>query len=291
MDPGQQTPDLCATSPSAGYRGVENHLYRVEVHHGGKADDPQPPTFKWSRDNGSVVKAWLGTRGTALEVANVRGFRAGNWVELGNDEDELVGRPGLLVRIAKVEGNTLTLDPGTLVPSRPPESTHPKVRRWDHTRTEECPLATDNAVPIQESGDLQTEAGLVWLDLEDGIQVAFAPGGDYRTGDYWLIPARVATRRIEWPTDGPDKPRFLPRHGVKHHYAPLAIVERNATGVPETADLRCGFEPCSTPVARHSQRTVVIGQPPRPGWPRVGGGEAGDVTPGKKPKPSPKKPA
>ena len=46
----------------------------------------------------------------------------------------------------------------------------------------------------------------------------------YRTGDYWLIPARVATGNIEWPTkDG--EPLALDPHGVKHHYTPLAIVK------------------------------------------------------------------
>jgi hypothetical protein len=45
----------------------------------------------------------------------------------------------------------------------------------------------------------------------------------YRTGDYWLIPARVATNDIEWPsvTEG-----VLP-HGIEHHYAPLAILTKD----------------------------------------------------------------
>jgi hypothetical protein len=34
---------------------------------------------------------------------------------------------------------------------------------------------------------------IVWLDLEDGVQIQFSDGGEYLTGDYWLIPARVAT--------------------------------------------------------------------------------------------------
>ena len=38
----------------AAYRGVENQLYRVEVHTGGSAAHA---TFKWSRDNGSVELA------------------------------------------------------------------------------------------------------------------------------------------------------------------------------------------------------------------------------------------
>ena len=30
------------------------------------------------------------------------------------------------------------------------------------------------------------------------------------TGDYWLIPARVAIGDIEWPQDEPSHPQLLP---------------------------------------------------------------------------------
>jgi hypothetical protein len=38
----------------AGYKGLENHLYRVEIHSGGHAGEA---TYKWSPDNGSVIAA------------------------------------------------------------------------------------------------------------------------------------------------------------------------------------------------------------------------------------------
>ena len=45
--------DPCELPPTGGYRGLENQLYRVEIH------DPGQPggtaTFKWSRENASVV--------------------------------------------------------------------------------------------------------------------------------------------------------------------------------------------------------------------------------------------
>src|SRR5215204_4247330 len=44
--------DPCIIAPEGGYQGLENRLYRVEIHHGG---DLGKATFKWSRDNGSVV--------------------------------------------------------------------------------------------------------------------------------------------------------------------------------------------------------------------------------------------
>jgi len=62
---------------------------------------------------------------------------------------------------------------------------------------------------------------MVWIDLEDGVQIQFSAGGEYRTGDYWLIPARVATGNVEWPQDDDLNPQPLPPHGIEHHYALL----------------------------------------------------------------------
>jgi hypothetical protein len=52
---------------------------------------------------------------------------------------------------------------------------------------------------------------------------------EYRTGDYWLIPARTAAADIEWPTEGvkdsqgnlTTSPRARRPQGIIHHYAPL----------------------------------------------------------------------
>ncbi|HEX8919833.1 MAG TPA: DUF6519 domain-containing protein, partial [Pyrinomonadaceae bacterium] len=49
VDPGKKVEEACVTPPDSKYRGVENHLYRVEIHRGGNASEA---TFKWSRDNG-----------------------------------------------------------------------------------------------------------------------------------------------------------------------------------------------------------------------------------------------
>lgn len=60
----------------------------------------------------------------------------------------------------------------------------------------------------------------------------------YRTGDYWLIPARTATGDVEWPTDTVTDAQGNATHspiargpdGVIHHYAPLAIVTISGEG-------------------------------------------------------------
>ncbi|MGH9880194.1 MAG: DUF6519 domain-containing protein, partial [Pyrinomonadaceae bacterium] len=205
VDPGAQIVDACVMSPDSKYTGAENQLYRVEIHRGGVAGEA---TFKWSRENGSMATAWLGTSGYDLEVADARGFAAGNWVELTDDVAELRGLPGVLVRLAKVEGGTLSVDPDAVQNSNAlhwsEDLVNPKLRRWDHFETEDTVLEDDGSILIQETPLGMPNDDANWMDLEDGIQIRFADGGEYRTGDYWLIPARVATGNIEWPASESD---------------------------------------------------------------------------------------
>lgn len=95
----------------------------------------------------------------------------------------------------------------------------------------------------------------VWLDLEDGVQVQFTappdsatPAAQFRTGDYWLIPARVATGDVEWPVEtvpnpaagqAPTAPVAMPPDGVTHHYAPLALIDVDGDGTVTVND-DCG---------------------------------------------------
>jgi hypothetical protein len=248
VDPGAQDQGVCVISPDAKYRGAENQLYRVEIHQGGSVG---VATFKWSRDNGSIATAWLGNAGGEfeLEVANARGFAAGNWVELSDDTLDLREEPGVLVKLAKVEGNVLSVDPDSLPASASLAWSEyplkPKVRRWDQIQTEDVVLY-QGAVPVQES--LSPPGEPVWIDLEDGVQIQFASGGRYRSGDYWLIPARVATGNIEWPgheplADGTVTPRALPPHGVEHHYAPLDFVTWTDGKMQVTNQCRCDISP------------------------------------------------
>ena len=223
IDRGQRLDDPCITSPESGYRGAENHLYRVEIHQGNAndEDEDEDATFKWSRDNGSVATRWLGAAGNRLTVANSRGFSAGQWVELSHDEDDLLGRAGPLFRIASVDADQLTVE-GT--PVWVGDATNPKVRRWDQIAYGDV-LLTDGAVPVTES---TTEP--VWIDLEDGVKIRFAANRKYRSGDYWLIPARVAAGRLEWPEDARGNALLQPPRGIEHHYAPLGFIGRAENG-------------------------------------------------------------
>jgi hypothetical protein len=228
LDPGAAPKDPCTLSPDARYRGAENQLYRLEIHRGGAGSQA---TFKWSRDNGSVLTSWIQSSGNDLVVGSTRGFTAGNWVELLDDATELNGNPGPLVKLTKVQGDRLTVDPGSWAGAPLSWSTqlkHPRVRRWDEFDNPDghASLADDNAVAVVES-DL---ANPTWITLEDGIQIQFVGNSaKYQTGDYWLIPARVATGQIEWPPAGDDPNAPFSNSarepwGIEHHYAPLAVL-------------------------------------------------------------------
>ena len=233
---GVQIKDACSIAPDAKYRGAENQLYRVEVHRGSAAGESGSPTFKWSRDNGSVATSWLGTEGNDLIVASARGFAAGCWVELSHDALDLNGQPGTLVKLAQVAGDRLSVDSGS-GPGPVPwtaQLVNPKIRRWDQSENDDIVL-DEGAVPIIESAD---STDPTWIDLEDGIQVWFESGGIYHSGDYWLIPARVATGGIEWSSDA-ENSLLKPPRGIRHHYAPLGILNWDAkNNVPVISSCR-----------------------------------------------------
>jgi hypothetical protein len=223
-------PDPCSISPEARYRGLENQLYRVEVHHGG---DASKATFKWSRENGSVLTKWLGSIGNKITVGNARDLKKGDWVELLDDWHELERIPGTLVKVEEIEGDVLTIDLTGLRPTVDVVdfklfTRNPKVRRWDYV----LPAKPNPAFTLGDDRAIQVKAlpspTNAWVPLEFGLEIQFdlnEEKAQYRTGDYWLIPARVllpSPHQIEWPRDATGNAMFLEPHGVQHHYAPLA---------------------------------------------------------------------
>lgn len=76
------------------------------------------------------------------------------------------------------------------------------------------------------------------------MQIQFQPDGEYRTGDYWLIPARTATGDVEWPRDEGGNPLSRSPRGINHHYAPLAILSVKGGGrIDNIVDLRSVIRP------------------------------------------------
>lgn len=254
--------DPCITSPDARYRRAENHLYRVEIHREGIAWDSitdHPPTtdnatFKWSRENGSVIFPIVSPvssgNGTTTFILENLGrddrlsLKENDWVEIQDDDSVLQNLAGNLLQVHSIDRTSMIV---TLYGTTDPNvgrnlSKHPLLRRWDQQgkpHEGELPLESDGTIVIVEGkGEGKDESG--WLSLEDGIQIQFQkphagePPNEYRTGDYWLIPARAATGDVEWPTkkDGNEKliRLSLPPHGVQHYYAPLAVIEVESTG-------------------------------------------------------------
>jgi len=256
----------CIIPPDANYHGPENQLYRVEIHKPGSAwtssnaSGPAPApssatdkaakanaaTFKWSRENGSVVFPIVGPISTAdgtttITLANLGrddrfGLAEGDWVEIQDDDYVLRNKAGNLLQVQTIDRGalqiTLTGTADTGVGND--QSKHPLLRRWEQKQGDPAEggltLGADGAALIQESADM-------WLTLEDGVQIQFQPAAkgktnQYRTGDYWLIPARTATADVEWPTETVKdnqgntvtSPLAKPPQGIAHHYAPLGVL-------------------------------------------------------------------
>ncbi|MBO9205507.1 hypothetical protein J7I42_34775 [Niastella sp. MAH-29] len=228
----------CNFISTGGYTGLENQLYRVEIH---RAGDRNNATCKWSRDNGSVITKWEDqdvNDKNNLIVSNIGpdeilGFAGGQWIELTDDTHELLGKPGILVRLIKAEGQVLTIDASTIKDPDNPTATsvdihnfpaNPKIRRWD------------------SAGELSLNSA-AWINLEDGVQVQFS-AGTYKTGDFWNIPARTFIGDIDWPIDQSTNTRIfqLPQ-GIQHHYCKLAILKFDGIHFTVESDCRKIFPP------------------------------------------------
>jgi hypothetical protein len=207
-EPDPTSSDPCMIPAKAGYRRLENQLYRVEIHNGSASG---AVTFKWSRDNGSVVTSWIAQNNLTLTVSSLGrddqlGFDVGQWVELLDDTSELTGQPGTLAKVASVGDNTIVLESGSATGSYNIADfpLKPKIRRWDST------------------GLMAVKSG-AWQPLEDGVEVQFS-AGTYTTGDYWMIPARTLKADVEWPEDSAANPVPQPPIGIRVQYAKLAVL-------------------------------------------------------------------
>ena len=234
-EPDPTSSDPCVVAPSAGYRGLENQLYRIEIHDSGANGTA---TFKWSRENGSIVTDWVGKTDDDLEVASagqdaVLGFSTGDWVELLEDSLELNGNPGTLVQLSAVEGNVLTIDSSTATGSvdRDDFPLNPRIRCWDLTEEDGTVPRT---VPDLADG---------YVAVEDGIEVQFRDG-EYRAGDYWLIPARTVSGDVDWPALDSGEPVPQQPLGIGHRYCKLAVIMVDPTsGTTNIEDCREQFPP------------------------------------------------
>jgi hypothetical protein len=277
--PGQ--PDPCQVPPAGGYKGLENQLYRVEIHEGGA---PGTATFKWSRDNASVEAVVTEIPSPTQIVVDSVGkdavlrFSDGNWIEITDDWLELDGQPGVLRRIA-IGGvddatRTITLDealPPGLFPvdgqNHPDAGRHTRIRRWDQKRK----ILDASGTEIQDldasasDGTITVPTGATQVLLEHNIVVSFSvqpTAGLFRPGDFWVFAARSRDASVEELDQAPPR-------GIHHHYAKLAIVTFPDTEIdcrvkwppsqPPAATDQCACTVCVTPQA-HSSGTLTVQQ-------------------------------
>jgi hypothetical protein len=271
--------DPCELPPTGGYRGLENQLYRVEVH------DPGQPggsaTIKWSRENlsvGSDVASVIS--GTELELQtlgrdDVLRFNTGDWVEITDDVREFSQAPGEIRRI-NVDDATRriqfapalppTMLPGSFPDSNFPVARHMRVRRWDQkglvfrTDTSGTPVQVQDLDSPGSAGVIAMPAANIALLLESGVTVQFSSTGatGFRAGDYWVFAARTADASVEILDAAPPR-------GIHHHFARLGIWDVAAGAVtdcrhpwpPQVEGHDCSCTACVTAQSHQSGQFTI----------------------------------
>jgi hypothetical protein len=275
--------DPCELPPTGGFRGLENQLYRVEIH------DPGQPggaaTFKWSRENASVgsrIVSMISSSELELETLgrdDVLRFNTGDWVEITDDLREFAQARGDIGRITGIDEATRRIKftpelKNDMQPSAFPDSTLPqtrdmRIRRWDQGKKlfRTGPSGTTVEVPDADSG---VSTGLIkvpavgtTLILENGVTVSFASTGGpgstgFRPGDYWVFAARTADASVEILDHAPPR-------GIHHHYARLGIWDVGAGTVtdcrkpwpPEAGGHDCSCTACVTAEGHNSGQFTI----------------------------------
>jgi hypothetical protein len=219
--------DPCVTPAESGYRGLDNRLYRVEVHQGGTV--AEGAGIKWSRYNGAIAfnVSDINVSNRILTLARlgwdqIVTISPNSWIELVSEEDELAGRPGAMLQISADAGavndaeRQVTLKDITNISATLnayAAAGNVKVRLWN---TDEIALKDgfDNTTNTTE------------IILEDGIKIKMEVINSndlFRTGDYWTFTARTITGRIEELKNSPPQ-------GHKWHCCKLALIHWNPGG-------------------------------------------------------------
>jgi hypothetical protein len=270
--------DPCELPPTGGYRGLENQLYRVEIHDPGQ---PGAATFKWSRENASVgsrVATIVSATELELETLgrdDVLRFNSGDWVEIIDDVREFAQAGGEMRRITVDEATrrihfTPAL-PAAMLPAGFPDSNlprtrHLRVRRWDQkgrvfrTDPSGTPVEVQDLDAAGSTGVILIPAAPTTLLLENGVTVSFASTGTagFRAGDHWVFAARTADASVE-------KLMRAPPRGIHHHFARLGIWDLAAGTVtdcrnhwpPSVTGQDCSCTACVT-VASHASGQFTI---------------------------------
>lgn len=251
----QSTPSgPCCLAPNTGFTGMENQLYRVEIHQDGTPSTTPPvsptpqgiATFKWSRNNSSVATAVTGISqaGKVLTVQStgkddVLRFSANDWVEITDDWLELNGQHGELHQVQLVTDSANTIQLSSLVNAgnfpvdangNTDPTRHTRLIKWDQKgkiyQSDGTTVWWD--LDAAGAGDIPVPPNNIALILENGAAVSFdlnPAGGSFKVADYWNFAARTVDGTIENLIEAPPR-------GIHHHYARLAILTLGSTTPP-----------------------------------------------------------
>ncbi|HEY4261604.1 MAG TPA: DUF6519 domain-containing protein [Schlesneria sp.] len=163
---GTSTKGACEID--SGASSQVDRLYRIEIHKAGKAASgamtgdklKDVATFKWSRENGSVVASVVSTRDAAEKILPPSGptltrdalrfsssipIAKQRWCELIDQEGRSANEQRQLVQIERIEGDRIQVSPPVNVNYEPGRalvapfelkaSTKYFLRQWDHAGT------------------------------------------------------------------------------------------------------------------------------------------------------------
>ena len=265
--------DPCELPPTGGYRGLENQLYRVEIHDAGQPGGKA--TFKWSRENASIGSRVLNVVSAGeLELESlgrdaVLRFNSGDFVEVIDDRREFAQLGGEMRGIT-VNDATRRITLSAPLPAdmlADPQQRNLRVRLWSQRGTVLAATGGGATSVFQDlsapgsNGLIRVPAAGTTLLLENGVTVAFDSVGNkgFRPGDYWVFAARTTDASVE------RLDKAAPR-GVHHHYARLGLWDAG-TSTPPT-DCRhhwppagggddCACTQCVTPESHASGQLTI----------------------------------
>jgi hypothetical protein len=255
----------CTLPPAAGYRSLDNLLYRVEIHNSG---DETTAFYKWSCENAIHRTRYRKIDAGILVVEStgrdeMTALKVGDWVEI-RDQAAIYGEtPGFFARIGEVVGQRIALgelrDPVSLAPLQ--DNGLPDT---DKLPTEAFVTRWEGGLPIKVD-----DATTAWANLQSGVQVYFE-AGQYQTSDHWTIPARAVSGDVEWPRNAvTGAPLSKPPEGPRRDYAALAWLALDGAGAwSVTEDCRALFPPitqCKQVLYAGGDGQEALGNPLNPG--------------------------
>ena len=211
------TGDECALPADAGYLGVRNSLYRIQVAQ--TAADGTVTRVLWDPDNGSVAAPVAAVSASTVTLASF-GPRGADPFEgaVVTAEDEATGWTEQPARVATVTSVDRDLREVLLSAPWGPVGRRPRLRRW--------------------SGVADVPGDGSPVELEQGLYVTVS--GRAPVGAYWLVTARSAlsgSGSLEWPGGGTEPFAALPHRGPPEAWAALALVDFDGTRFTVVPDL------------------------------------------------------